>query len=375
MRLLNEMKADLLKLQGINCKSAIGLEHKVEALWDLENQAASAYQAQLASNEATRAAGRVPLAPEYAERLVELYGAVADAWLAARKEQPSDVLAVEKLIVLWNAPRVCQRCRQADAPYMLVENDEKGADVDETNCCIHCLAPEEIALLKHDTAFSEQSFEVHCQAKLAVWHNAHFAPTSPAEITSESLAQEQERVFGSCGGKCGEAPCIAWNASHKRLMARWAQHVAENPETPDLDPEVEDYLNNHGLGSFSIDGGGLSRADLTLSIGHHGARFRVDGDGDMVCDPGQNFVRFSDATEFLEALAKFMGYALSPRVNVHEPIDPAMWYVLDSDNVRLSKHLTQSDAMQRADILYSSMYVVSGASMLASARSEEACPF
>ena len=36
------------------------------------------------------------------------------------------------------------------------------------------------------------------------------------EDTSFAVEQEKQRVFGSCGGKCGEAPCIAWNKENDR---------------------------------------------------------------------------------------------------------------------------------------------------------------
>ena len=29
--------------------------------------------------------------------------------------------------------------------------------------------------------------------------------------------REAERVFGACGGKCGEEPCVEWNKRHRRL--------------------------------------------------------------------------------------------------------------------------------------------------------------
>ena len=35
----------------------------------------------------------------------------------------------------------------------------------------------------------------------------------------EDREQEARRVFGACGGKCGEAPCIAWNRAHRRQVA------------------------------------------------------------------------------------------------------------------------------------------------------------
>lgn len=33
----------------------------------------------------------------------------------------------------------------------------------------------------------------------------------------ETVEEEAERVFGACGGKCGEAPCIAWNKAHGKM--------------------------------------------------------------------------------------------------------------------------------------------------------------
>lgn len=45
--------------------------------------------------------------------------------------------------------------------------------------------------------------------------------TGNLEVTAspepESFEDEARRVFGACGGKCGEAPCIAWNKAHNRI--------------------------------------------------------------------------------------------------------------------------------------------------------------
>jgi len=34
---------------------------------------------------------------------------------------------------------------------------------------------------------------------------------------TDALEIEKERVFGTCGGKCEEKPCIEWNKAHRRL--------------------------------------------------------------------------------------------------------------------------------------------------------------
>ena len=55
----------------------------------------------------------------------------------------------------------------------------------------------------------------------------------------ETVEQEAARVFGECGGKCGEAPCIAWNKENDRKEARRADKEAESVptnETIDLTP-------------------------------------------------------------------------------------------------------------------------------------------
>ena len=38
-----------------------------------------------------------------------------------------------------------------------------------------------------------------------------------AEPDALEIEREKERVFGTCGGKCGEKPCIEWNKAHRRL--------------------------------------------------------------------------------------------------------------------------------------------------------------
>jgi|ERR1700722_699649 len=49
-------------------------------------------------------------------------------------------------------------------------------------------------------------------------HGRIFADSDGRYIIEEveTHEQEAERVFGACGGKCGEAPCIAWNAEKER---------------------------------------------------------------------------------------------------------------------------------------------------------------
>ena len=32
---------------------------------------------------------------------------------------------------------------------------------------------------------------------------------------SIEIEREKESVFGTCGGKCGEAPCVEWNKAHR----------------------------------------------------------------------------------------------------------------------------------------------------------------
>jgi len=36
-----------------------------------------------------------------------------------------------------------------------------------------------------------------------------------AEPDALEIEREKERVFGTCGGKCGEAPCVEWNKAHR----------------------------------------------------------------------------------------------------------------------------------------------------------------
>ena len=46
--------------------------------------------------------------------------------------------------------------------------------------------------------------------------------------------KEKEQVFGFCGGKCGEDPCLAWNRAHGRNLttldtvedAAWVEAIA-----------------------------------------------------------------------------------------------------------------------------------------------------
>lgn len=41
----------------------------------------------------------------------------------------------------------------------------------------------------------------------------------------ETLEQERDRVWGTCGGKCGEAPCIAYNEEKARRLAHQARRA------------------------------------------------------------------------------------------------------------------------------------------------------
>ncbi len=44
-------------------------------------------------------------------------------------------------------------------------------------------------------------------------------PSRPGNtFKRETIEQEKERVFGTCGGKCGEAPCVEWNKAHGRYL-------------------------------------------------------------------------------------------------------------------------------------------------------------
>ena len=45
------------------------------------------------------------------------------------------------------------------------------------------------------------------------------APDPQRYAEPEWPEDEARRVFGACGGKCGEAPCIAWNEAHRKREA------------------------------------------------------------------------------------------------------------------------------------------------------------
>jgi NADH:ubiquinone oxidoreductase subunit E len=40
-----------------------------------------------------------------------------------------------------------------------------------------------------------------------------------------SLEAERKKVFGACGGVCGEAPCIEWNRQEKERLEREAKRA------------------------------------------------------------------------------------------------------------------------------------------------------
>ena len=42
----------------------------------------------------------------------------------------------------------------------------------------------------------------------------------------ESFEDEAQRVFGACGGECGDAPCIAWNKAHSARHS-YCRHCGE----------------------------------------------------------------------------------------------------------------------------------------------------
>jgi hypothetical protein len=48
-------------------------------------------------------------------------------------------------------------------------------------------------------------------------------PAIPADETRE---EERRRVWGACGGKCGETPCIEWNAENDRRKAHREEMTA-----------------------------------------------------------------------------------------------------------------------------------------------------
>lgn len=53
-----------------------------------------------------------------------------------------------------------------------------------------------------------------------------------APSAQETPEAERLRVFGACGGKCGEAPCIAWNLEHQRRQKRVSARltIPQHPE-------------------------------------------------------------------------------------------------------------------------------------------------
>lgn len=65
-------------------------------------------------------------------------------------------------------------------------------------------------------------------------------------IVDETPEQERRRVFGACGGKCGEKPCIEWNAENDRRTARRANALIKSLEpkpTPDIPtPQAPLYM-------------------------------------------------------------------------------------------------------------------------------------
>ena len=59
----------------------------------------------------------------------------------------------------------------------------------------------------------------------------------------ETIEQEAERVFGSCGGKCGEAPCIAWNEKHRNEYETFVKLIL---------PEAVRKISEEGFGNYLV---------------------------------------------------------------------------------------------------------------------------
>src|ERR1035437_7139232 len=78
------------------------------------------------------------------------------------------------IILLDKASRTCERCRQRFAPYMIVLNDERGANLEEAWSCRTCLSSEELDLFSAPgAAMSEKVFERTWQDKAKLSQRNH----------------------------------------------------------------------------------------------------------------------------------------------------------------------------------------------------------
>jgi hypothetical protein len=84
---------------------------------------------------------------------------------------------------------------------------------------------------------------------------------------TDALEIEKERVFGTCGGKCGEKPCIEWNKAHRRLR--------NEPLTLTFDVEHPgDVIQSLRCGTVTrrLEGGYSDRVTVTVDSGDPGGQ-------------------------------------------------------------------------------------------------------